>query len=162
MRKTLNILRTAVAVLAVTAAVQACMHLGKAEGPLDGLYNSYAPCDDLRVALLLDKGVGSLNEQGDSIRVDMLMLTATDSAAWQRLRSDFAAPQPVEAMQRRIDNGDDIVTVGRYRNGDSSACALRVVSYLNRTVSIVLAANDDDLHAVLCSQMEDNIKNTII
>lgn len=163
MRKTLNILRTAVAVLAVTAAVQACMHLGKAEGPLDGLYDDYAAREGLRVALLHDKGVSSGPEAGDSIYVDMLMLTATDSAAWQRLQRDFRAPQPVEAMQRRIDAGNDIVTVGRYDGmADSTASALRVVSYLNRTVSIVLAANDEELHAVLCSHMDDNIKNTII
>ena len=106
MRKILNIMRTAVAVLAVTAVAQACMQRGTA-GALDGIYDSYASQEGLQVALLRDKGVFCGPAQGDSVYVDMLMLTATDSAAWCRLQEDFRAPQPLEAMQRKIAAGED-------------------------------------------------------
>ena len=112
--------------------------------------------DCLRVALVRDKGVDGVG--GDSVYVDMLMLTAKDSAAWCRLQEAFRAPEPMEAMQRRIDAGEDIVTVGRYRGGDE-ATDMRVVSYLNRTVSIIHAATADDMHAVLYANMENNIRN---
>ena len=158
MRKILNILRTAVAVLAVTAVAQACMQRGT-KGALDGLYKDYAAQDGLHVALLHDKGVHSGPAQGDSVFVDMLMLTATDSAAWCRLQDEFRAPQPMEAMQRKIDAGEDIVTVGRYRaGGNDEASDKRVVSYLNRTVSIIHTASPADMRAVLHSNMENNIK----
>ena len=157
MRKILNILRTAVAVLAVTAVAQACMQRG-IKGALDGLYDDYAAQEGLQVALLHDKGVHSGPAQGDSVFVDMLMLTATDSAAWCRLQEDFRAPQPLEAMQRKIDAGEDIVTVGRYRAGGDEAYDMRVVSYLNRTVSIIHAASEADMHTVLHRNMENNIK----
>ena len=158
MRKILNIMRTAVAVLAVTAVAQACMQRATA-GALDGLYDSYASQEGLQVALLRDKGVFCGPAQGDSVYVDMLMLTATDSAAWCRLQEDFRAPQPVEAMQRKIAAGEDIVTVGRYRSaaGDE-ANDMKVVSYLNRTVSIIHAASEADMHTVLHRNMENNIK----
>ena len=157
MRKILNIMRTAVAVLAVTAVAQACMQHGS-RGLLDGLYDDYAAQEGLQVALLRDKGVFNGPEATDSVYVDMLMLTATDSAAWCRLQEDFRAPQPVEAMQRRIDAGEDIVTVGRYRGAAAvEANDMKVVSYLNRTVSIIHAASAADMQAVLHRNMENNI-----
>lgn len=162
MRKTLNLLRTAVAVLAVAAVAQACMQRGT-KGALESLYGDYASQEGLQVALLHDKGVHCGPETGDSVRVDMLMLTATDDEAWQRLQDDFKAPQPVEAMQHRIERGEDIVTVGRYRTSEApEANDMRVVSYLNRTVSIIHAASADDMLAVLYANMEHNINNTII
>ena len=157
MRKILNIMRTAVAVLAVTAVAQACMQHGS-RGLLDGLYDDYAAQEGLQVALLRDKGVFNGPAATDSVYVDMLMLTATDSAAWCRLQEDFRAPQPVEAMQRRIDAGEDIVTVGRYRGAAAvEATDMKVVSYLNRTVSIIHAASAADMQAVLHRNMENNI-----
>ena len=160
MKKTLDIMRAAVAVLAVAAVVQACMRLnGGGESVLEGLYDEYAGQEGLRVALVRDKGVDGVG--GDSVYVDMLMLTAKDSAAWCRLQEAFRAPEPMEAMQRRIDAGEDIVTVGRYRGGDE-ATDMRVVSYLNRTVSIIHAATADDMHAVLYANMENNIRNRTI
>ena len=157
MRKILNIMRTAVAVLAVTAVAQACMQHGS-RGLLDGLYDDYAAQEGLQVALLRDKGVFNGPAATDSVYVDMLMLTATDSAAWCRLQEDFRAPQPVEAMQRRIDAGEDIVTVGRYRGAAAvEANDMKVVSYLNRTVSIIHAASAADMQAVLHRNMENNI-----
>ncbi len=158
MRKILNIMRTAVAVLAVTAVAQACMQRGTA-GALAGLYDSYASQEGLQVALLRDKGVFCGPAQGDSVYVDMLMLTATDSAAWCRLQEDFRALQPLEAMRRKIDAGEDIVTVGRYRSAEAAeANDMKVVSYLNRTVSIIHAASEADMHTVLHHNMENNIK----
>ena len=161
MKKTLNIMRTIAAVLAVTAAAQACMNLRHgSDRMLDNLYSQYAGRDDMRAVLIRDKGVycGS-----DSVYVDMLMLTALDSAAWNSLQADFKAPQPVEAMQRKIDGGADLVTVGRYRSADAEpGNDMRVVSYLNRTVSIIHAASADDLRAVTRANMEQNIKNTTI
>ena len=160
MKKTLNIMRTVAAVLAVTAAAQACMNLRHGSGTLDTLYSQYASRDDMRAVLVRDKGVycGS-----DSVYVDMLMLTALDSAAWNSLQADFKAPQPVEAMQSKIDGGADLVTVGRYRSDDAEpGNDMRVVSYLNRTVSIIHAASADDLRAVTRANMEQNIKNTTI
>ena len=157
MRKILNIMRTAVAVLAVTAVAQACMQHGS-RGLLDGLYDDYAAQEGLQVALLRDKGVFNGPAASDSVYVDMLMLTATDSAAWCRLQEDFRAPQPLEAMQRKIDVGEDIVTVGRYRSAEAAeANDMKVVSYLNRTVSIIHAASAADMQAVLHRNMENNI-----
>ena len=157
MRKILNIMRTAVAVLAVTAVAQACMQHGS-RGLLDGLYDDYAAQEGLQVALLRDKGVFNGPEATDSVYVDMLMLTATDSAAWCRLQEDFRAPQPLEAMQRKIDAGEDIVTVGRYRSAEAAeANDMKVVSYLNRTVSIIHVASAADMQAVLHRNMENNI-----
>ena len=156
MKKTLDIMRAAVAVLAVAAVVQACVRLnGGGESVLEGLYDEYAGQEGLRVALVRDKGVDGVD--GDSVYVDMLMLTAKDSAAWCRLQEAFRAPEPMEAMQR----SEDIVTVGRYRGGDE-ATDMRVVSYLNRTVSIIHAASADDMHAVLYANMENNIRNRTI
>lgn len=160
MKKTLNIMRTALAMLAVTATVQACMNLRQSSGTLDTLYSQYASRDDMRAVLVRDKGISC---GSDSVYVDMLMLTALDSAAWNSLQADFKAPQPVEAMQRKIDGGADLVTVGRYRSADAEpGNDMRVVSYLNRTVSIIHAASADDLSAVTRANMEQNIKNTTI
>lgn len=164
MRKTLNIMRTALAVLAVTAAVQACMSLRQGgDAMLDELYSQYASRDDMRVALVKEKGVCNSSAEGDSVYVDMLMLTALDSAAWSSLQDDFGVPQPMEAMQRKIDQGNDIVTVGRYRGTAAEpGNDMRVISYLNRSVSIIHAASEDDMRAVTRANMENNIRNTTI
>jgi len=62
-------------------------------------------------------------------------------------------------MQRKIAAGEDIVTVGRCRGaGGDEANDMKVVSYLNRTVSIIHAASEADMHTVLHRNMENNIK----
>ena len=49
--------------------------------------------------------------------------------------------------------------MGRYRGaGGDEANDMKVVSYLNRTVSIIHAASEADMHTVLHRNMENNIK----
>ena len=62
-------------------------------------------------------------------------------------------------MKGVVDAGEDIVTMGRYRGaGGDEANDMKVVSYLNRTVSIIHAASEADMHTVLHRNMENNIK----
>ena len=160
MRKILNIMRTVVIVLSITATVQACMNLRQGNNTLDNLYRQYASHDNLRAVLVRDKSVSC---GSDSVYVDILMLTALDSEAWNNLQTEFDIPQPIEAMQKRIEQGEDIVTVGRYRGtGAEPDNDMRVISYVNRSVNIIHAANADDMRAITRANMENNINNTTI
>lgn len=146
-----------VVLFAVTQLVQCRRH----QGPLDGLYDRYSRCDGLSVALVRDKGIPCGPAAGDSLRVDLLMITADDSAAWRRLSDEFTIPEPLPAMQQRIDRGSDIVSVRRYEPAvPTGGENIRVASYLRRQVCIINAADTAAIAAVRHYQMEMNINET--
>jgi hypothetical protein len=156
LRKILWLLLAAVSVGAAVHLV-AC-HRQQSTSPLDGLYARYSQCDGLTAALVRGKGIPCDN--GDSIRVDLLMLSADDGDAWQRLRDDFGIPEPLPPMQQRIDQGSDIVSVRRIDDNQAVGANIRVASYLNHQVSIINAASDADIDLVRHHSMEMNINQT--
>ena len=157
LRKTLWALALVANAVSVTWVV-ACRR--QAASPLDGLYARYSHCDGLAVALVRGKGIPCGPSDGDSVRVDLLMLTAADSAAWQRLRADFGVPQPLPPMQQRIDRGSDIVSVRRLDQPDPQSTGeyIRVACYLHRQVSIINAPTAADIDLIRHYHMEQNIK----
>lgn len=155
-RKTLWLL-AAVVTIGAACHLAAC-HRQRHTSPLDGLYARYSQCDGLAAALVRGKGIPCDN--GDSIRVDMLILSADDGNAWQRLSADFGIPEPVQPMQQLIDGGNDIVSVRRYENPDAPGANIRIASYLNRQVSIIHAASEDEITLVRHHNMETNIGQT--
>lgn len=131
---------------------------------MDALYDRYSDGDGVRAALIRGKGVYCGPAAGDSVYVDMLLLSAADAEAWDRLCDEFGVAAPLPIMQARIDQGADIVSVCRYQmapaTADTASRYLRAVSHLTRTVSVIRADGEDDITAVRHAKMNENINNT--
>ena len=99
----------------------------------------------------------------DTLSLDVTTLQATDSAGWERLRKDFhIAPAP-EFFQRKIEQGEDMVSVRRAsKNGptlpidttDYNNNNVVVISRLYRTVSIFNTNTEAEQDAVSNNQLK--------
>ena len=99
----------------------------------------------------------------DTLSLDVTTLQATDSAGWERLKKDFhIAPAP-EFFQRKIEQGEDMVSVRRAsKNGptlpidttDYNNNNVVAISRLYRTVSIFNTNTEAEQDAVSNNQLK--------
>ena len=99
----------------------------------------------------------------DTLSLDVTTLQATDSAGWERLKKDFhIAPAP-EFFQRKIEQGEDMVSVRRASKNDPTLPIdttdynnnnVVAISRLYRTVSIFNTNTEAEQDAVSNNQLK--------
>lgn len=154
MRRTILILLALLAALLTLAAVQ---YVRRPDSSLAPLYDTYRHHPGLRTALIYDYPVD------DSTTVDMLLLTASDSAAWQWMTREFNIRKPSPAQQRRIDNGNNVCRIYHAeKTNPRERCAfvpgesnLVVVSLNMKTVSIFDIETAQQKSAIIKKQVQD-------
>lgn len=100
MRTTRRILLLLVILLGTLLALQLSGCFRKApEGPLAELYDTYCNQPGVRTALICNYRVN------DTVAVDMLLLTATDSGAWEWMTEEFNLIPIPENVQKLIERG---------------------------------------------------------
>ena len=144
------------AALATLAVVCRTRTLSEEEcGPL---YRHYAHCEGVRASYLKGKRVN------DTMRVDMTLLQATDSAGWARLQEDFQIPPLSEEHMRLMKDGSSImlkmVDVNAILGGETGGRDLQLAAALRarRTVG-VLHTNDKQYIDRTIDKYIDDITN---
>ena len=126
----------AIAAAAVAVAVKTCPF--PLPDRLGGeLVARYAQCDGVEATFL--QGM-RLN---DSLRLDVTVLQATDSAGWARLQRDFNAHGPTDTQRKALEQGMDMISFKLFRKDNSPAPVdtaavnnVVAVSYLKHAVCV--------------------------
>lgn len=90
----------------------------------------------------------------DSVNVDVTLLQATDTAAWQTLKQDFQIRELPQELMQHVQNGNDIVCT--QTSPFSQGHEVVAVSYKMMEISILHAKNRQQEYAILYH----NIKKT--
>ena len=123
----------------------------------DALFRRYEHCEHVRVAVLRNYRVN------DTLRLDVTLLQATDSAGWERLKADFRIPAlPVE-LEEMVRQGKDLVSMRNASKTDPTLPADTVdllnndvvaISRLHQTISIFHSRTEADQTAVCYDRLE--------
>ena len=92
----------------------------------------------------------------DTVTVDVTMLKAVDTNGWNILKNDFPVYYPDSVIQRKIDNGRDLIIVRVLKKGsryetadvDSPECDVKATSYLNHTICLFHVKSLEERRAV--------------
>lgn len=103
----------------------------------------------------------------DTLAVDVTLLQATDSAGWERLKRDYGVREMPDIVMKKIEKGEDVVSV-RYVNKsnptlpadtvDMSNNNILAVSRLHRAVSVFHTETEAEQAAVNYNQLEIGLK----
>lgn len=156
-RQGIRIIGLALLVAAATVLLKTCPH--PLPDRLAGeLVARYASCDGVRATFL--KGM-RLN---DSLRLDVTVLQATDSAGWERLQRDFGAHGPTDTQREALEQGKDIISFKLFRKDNSPAPVdtaavnnVAAVSYLKRAVCVYHTESREQSNQILTYQIKYSI-----
>lgn len=121
------------------------------------LYRRYAADEHLNVAFLQGFRIN------DTLRLDVTTLQARDSAGWILLKEDFNIPELPELFRRKIERGEDKVSVRRApRNAPNMPIdttnynnnVVVAISRLHQTVSIFHTKTESEQDAVSNNQLK--------
>lgn len=121
------------------------------------LYRRYAADEHLNVAFLQGFRIN------DTLRLDVTTLQARDSAGWILLKEDFNIPELPELFRRKIERGEDKVSVRRApRNAPNLPIdttnynnnVVVAISRLHQTVSIFHTKTESEQDAVSNNQLK--------
>ena len=98
-RWTITLIAMTAAVLLLSASRYAVRTVP--DGQCSTLYHRYAREAGVETTFIKQMRLN------DTVRVDLTLLQASDSAAWARLEADFDLPQPTAQMQALADSGAD-------------------------------------------------------
>lgn len=107
-------------------------------------YQRYHKVHGIRAIFIKDKQIN------DTVAVDVTLLTATDTAAWDRLMADFNIPQYPPEVMALIMQGDAAVTILPFDResllpqGDSPAGNNQLVTYSYKLQSVCLFTIDEE------------------
>lgn len=103
----------------------------------------------------------------DTLAVDVTLLQATDSAGWERLKRDYGVREMPDIVMKKIEKGEDVVSV-RYVSKsnptlpadtvDMSNNNILAVSRLHRAVSVFHTETEAEQAAVNYNQLEIGLK----
>ena len=121
------------------------------------LYRRYADDEHLDVAFLRGFRVN------DTLRLDVTTLQARDSAGWEQMKQDFNIPELPELFQRKIELGEDKISVRRAPRTepnlptdtlDYDNNVVVAISRLHHTVSIFHTKTESEQDAVSNNQLK--------
>ena len=119
------------------------------------LYRHYAHSGGIRASYLEGKRIN------DTLRLDMTLLQATDSAGWARLQADFGVPPLAEEYLRRMTDENSItvrlvdvnVILGREAEGEDLKPA--AISRTKRTVGVFHTRSPQQTDMIIDSYFEN-------
>lgn len=150
-------LAVALLAAAVAAAVKGCPHVlpDRMGGELVARYGS---CENVKAAFLKGKRLN------DSLRVDVTVLRATDSAGWARLTRDFNAHGPTTGQRESLRKGKDMISFKLFRKDNSPApidtAAVNnvvAISYLKHAVCVYHTQSREQSDQILHCQIRYSI-----
>lgn len=128
-------------------------------GSVSDAYRHYSRTEGIKAYYFKDFRIN------DTVSVNITMLEALDSNAWNMLKNDFSLPALDTVSQKKIDKGKDLVFTSLV-NGDDfreqvdpkyPECDVKAVSYLNHTICLFHTKNMEERHAVFFYNMEKAI-----
>ena len=151
---------TAVLVLAaaaVAALVKSCP-MPLPDWMAGELVTRYAPSDGVSATFLRGKQID------DSLRVDVTVLQATDSAGWARLLNDFNVSGITENQQKALGQGKDIICFKLFRKDNTPAPIDKeavnnvvAISYLKHAVCVYHTETHEQVDRILEYQIKYSI-----
>ena len=114
------------------------------------VYKRYAEVEGVDATFIKDYKVN------DTLRVDVTVLQATDSAGWERLRDDFGLQPPPPDIQAKMEQGKDLVSLKKVSETEVAA-----YSRLKRSVSIFHVRNGEEKHAIMYHNLDNNMEQLL-
>lgn len=121
------------------------------------LYTRYEHVEGLDVSYIKDFKVN------DTVCVDVTMLEAKTDSAWALLKRDFEVAELVPDIQRRIDNGVDLIVsrlIPKFTQ-EVATCSytfdILATSHLTHTLTVFHLKSDEESDAVLYYNFDKSI-----
>lgn len=122
-------------------------------------YKKYANVEGIEATFIKDFRIN------DTVSVDVTVLEAVDTNAWNMLKNDCSLPVLDPVSQRKIDNGKDLIFTRLVNDDDfnepadlnSPECDVIAISYLNHTIWVFHVKSMIERHAVLFYNLEKAI-----
>ena len=141
-----------VALCLVAAGLSLWMPREAAARRVSDLYRRYEPNPHLSVAFIEGFKVN------DTLAVDVTTVTALDDEGWDTLRADFRIPELPDHIQRRIEEGKDLIGVRLVPKSDPTLPMDTVditrnnvlgISILKRTIAIFNTETESQINATM-------------
>ena len=120
------------------------------------LYHRYAEQSGVKVASVSGFAIDSVSH------IDVTLVEATDDEGWQWMKQEFAIGELAGGQEANLSSGNDVVLFARRNRAnpsedapvsgdriDASASCYIGISYLNRTVYIFCADNEEQSDAIV-------------
>lgn len=127
------------------------------------LYLQYKDLPGIQASFIKDKQIN------DSVRVDVTLLQATDSAGWSQLMSDFKIKELPPEIQKKIDKHSSITIKQLYTETDCEAYTYDAAAISRREHTVAIFHFDSNrydrdfvTHQIKEIQKKTTLKNTTL